>query len=272
MPKPTDDRLIAYLDGELDESERAAITDWLERDGELRERAAALTEGAATLRAAFDEVLREPLPERLIAAARQAPDNPDNVVELSTARRQGWRRVLGDRRWWMGAAAASLAAFAVGWGLGGGEVVLPGSPEKAAMAPGAEFVSDSFPDNLAGYYRRYGNPNPSEPTSFDKLPQNFHLPNLKPWGLDFQGARFLMAEGQPAMALVYTTSNKALGPVIVVVANSAKPDDTVRFARSGDINVLRWRHHGHAYALAGTASANYLWNIHNDLAYQFDGI
>jgi anti-sigma factor RsiW len=269
MPKPTDDRLIAYLDGELDESARTDIADWLERDGELRERAAALTESAAALRAAFDEVLREPLPDRLIAAARRTPDN---VVALSAARPQGWRRVFGDRRWWMGAAAASLAAFAIGWGVGGGEVVLPGSLEKAGITLGAEFVSDSFPDNLAGYYRRYGNPNPSEPTSFDKLPQNFHLPNLKPWGLDFEGARFLMADGQPAMALVYTTDNKALGPVIVVVANSGKPDDTVRFARSGEINVLRWRHHGHAYALAGTANANYLWNIHNDLAYQFDGI
>ncbi len=270
MSKLTDDRLIAYLDGELEESERAGIADRLERDAELRERAAALTESAAALRAAFDEVLREPLPERLIAAAR---DVPPVVVELSAARPPRWRRMLGNHRWWVGAAAAaSLAAFVVGLSVGGGEVALPGAPQRASVAPGAELVSDTFPDNLAGYYKRYVNVNPGEPASFDKLPQNFHLPNLKPWGLDFQGARFLMAEGQPAMALVYTTSNKSLGPVIVVVANSGKPDGTVRFARSGDINVLRWRHHGHAYALAGTANANYLWNIHNDLAYQFDGI
>lgn len=270
MLKPSDDRLIAYLDGELDESERADIARWLEHDGELRERAALLGESAATLRAAFDEVLREPLPERLIAAAR-GPGAA--VVELSAARSRRWNQVLGGPRWWVGiAAAASFAAFAIGFGLGGGEVTLPGAPETARVAPGAELVSDTFPDNLAGYYKRYVTVNPGDATSFDKLPQNFHLPNLKPWGLDFQGARFLMVEGQPATALVYTTSNQALGPVIVVVANSGKPDETVRFARSSDINVLRWRHHGHAYALAGTANANYLWNIHNDLAYQFDGI
>jgi len=270
MPRPGDDRLIAYLDGELDGDERAAIALWLEHDGELRERAAQLTESAAALRAAFDEVLREPLPERLIAAAR---GETGAVVALSSVRARRWRRMLGDHRWWVGAAAAaSLAAFAIGFGIGGGEVALHGGPVAANVTPGAEFVSDTFPDNLAGYYKRYVNVNPGEPASFDKLPQNFRLPNLKPWGLEFQGARFLMVEGQPAMALVYVTDNKALGPVIIVVANSGKPDETVRFANSGDINVLRWRHHGHAYALAGTANANYLWNIHNDLAYQFDGI
>lgn len=270
MSKPSDERLIAYLDGELEQDERDAIAQWLERDSELRERAVLLGESAAALRAAFDEVLREPLPERLIAAAR---GETGTVVDLAAARGLRWKRMLADHHWWIGAAAAaSLAAFAVGFGIGGSEVGLNGGPVASKVAPGAELVSDTFPDNLAGYYKRYITLHPGEAASFDKLPQNFHLPNLKPWGLDFQGARFLMVDGQPAMALVYVTDDKTLGPVIVVVANSGKPDDSVRFANSGDINVLRWRYHGHAYALAGTANANYLWNIHNDLAYQFDGL
>lgn len=270
MPKPSDDRLIAYLDGELAESERAEIAHWLEREPELRDRAAQLGEGAALLRAAFDEVLREPLPERLVAAAR---GESGAVVDLAAARHRRWKRALGDRRWWVGAAAAaSLAAFAVGFGIGGGDVGLDVGPVAGNGKPGAELVSDTFPDNIAGYYKRYVNIGPNGGTPFDKLPQNFRLPNLKPWGLEFEGARFMMAEGQPAMALVYTTDNKALGPVIVVVASTSKPDKTADFDHRGDINVLRWRHHGHAYAIAGTASINYLWNIHNDLAYQFDTI
>ena len=261
MPRPSDEKLVAYLDGELAESERQEIAHRLERDAELRERAAHLGESAAMLRAAFDEVLREPVPERLLAAAR---GETGAVVDLAAVRAQRWKRVLGDSRWWIGAAAAaSLAAFIIGFGVGG-----PAGPGIG----GAEMASDTFPDNLAGYYKRYVNVGPDDGASFDKLPQNFRLPNLTPWGLDFQGARFLMVEGQPAMALVYVTDNKALGPVIVVVANSGKSDRTADFDRRGDINVLRWRHHGHAYALAGTANVNYLWNIHNDLVYQFDGI
>ena len=270
MPRPSDERLIAYLDGELEESERDAVADALERDAELRERGAALSESAVLLRSAFDEVLHEPLHERLIRAAR---GESGAVTDLAAARRKRWKRVLGDRRFWLGtAAAASLAAFAVGFGIGGGDVGLADAILAAYAPHSAEQAADSFPDNLAGYYKRYVNIGPNDGTSFDKLPQNFHLPNLKPWGLEFRGARFLMADGQPAMALVYTTDNKQLGPVIVVVANTTKPDKTADFDRRGDINVLRWRHHGHAFALAGTASINYLWNIHNDLAYQFDAI
>jgi anti-sigma factor RsiW len=52
MVQPTDERLIAYLDGELDESERAAMTLSLEQDAELRRRAAALSESATLLRTA----------------------------------------------------------------------------------------------------------------------------------------------------------------------------------------------------------------------------
>src|SRR5215471_4729265 len=103
MSRPSDERLIAYLDGELGEDERAEIARSLEQDAELRERAAQLSESAALLRAAFDETLHEPVPERLLAAARQ----------------RRWRRVMGDRRWWAGmAAAASLGGLLIGGGLG----------------------------------------------------------------------------------------------------------------------------------------------------------
>lgn len=268
MPKPSDERLIAYLDGELGDAERASIAAWLECDAELDERAAQLADSAALLRGAFDEVLHEPLPERLVRAAH----GQSGVVDLAAARQWRWKRMLGDRRWWIGAAAASVVAFVLGFGVGGGDVALPGAELASHGGHGPVLVADTFSDNLAGYYRRYATAGTSSDTSFDKLPKNFRVPNLKPWGLQFQGGRFLMAEGQPAMALLYTTDNKSLGPVLVVVANSSKADKSADFTHSGNINVLRWSHHGHAYAIAGTASINYLWNLHNDLAYQFDTI
>ena len=70
MQKPSDERLIAYLDGELAESERAEIAAWLEGDPALREYARAPERERGAAARAFDEVLHEPLPERLIAAAR----------------------------------------------------------------------------------------------------------------------------------------------------------------------------------------------------------
>jgi anti-sigma factor RsiW len=105
-----------------------------------------------------------------------------------------------------------------------------------------------------------------------KLPPDFRLPNLKPWGLVFQGARFLIIEGRPATQLFYTTDNKALGPLTVVVGTSSRPDVAPTFEHRDDVNLLYWRHHGHAYALVGTADIGYLWNIQNDIAWQLDAI
>lgn len=267
MQKPSDERLIAYLDGELAEGERAEIALWLERDEALRERAAELTESAALLRNALDEVLREPVPERLIAAARG--ETTGTVTDLAAPRATRARR-FGDRRWWIGmAAAASIFGIMVGSGIG----YFVGEPK----APEDQRAAAGWLDNAAVYHNLYVNAGTDDHLGFDvaagqKLPQNFRVPNLKPWGLDFQGVRYLIIEGRPATQLFYTTDNKALGPLTVVVAKTSKPDVAPAWEKHDNVNLLYWRHHGTAYALVGTADIGYLWNIHNDIAYQLDAI
>jgi anti-sigma factor RsiW len=266
MQKPSDERLVAYLDGELADSERAEIALWLERDEALRERAAQLAESAGLLRSALDEVLREPVPERLIAAARG--ETIGTVTDLAAARATRTARRFGDRRWWIGmAAAASIFGIMVGSGIG--YFVGNDSPPPPAAA--------AWLDSATVYHNLYVNAGADDHLGFDvaagqKLPQNFRVPNLKPWGLDFQGVRYLIIEGRPAMQLFYTTDNKALGPLTVVVAKTSQPDESPQMKPHGDVNLLYWRHHGTAYALVGTANYGYLWNIHNDIAYQLDAI
>src|SRR5258708_35960068 len=70
MQQRSDDRLIAHLDGEVDVPERREIEAWLDTDPAARDKLAALAESAALVRSAFDEILHESVPERLIAAAR----------------------------------------------------------------------------------------------------------------------------------------------------------------------------------------------------------
>lgn len=285
MQKPSDEKLVAYLDGELDESERAEIAFWLEQDEALRERSAGLSESARLLRTAFDSVLHEPLPERLIAAAHGPSRHA--VVELGDARAKLMRRLFGDRRWWAGvAAAAGLFGLVVGGGFGYFAANGPGGGSGAQPAD-ADLASNSFLDNIAGYHKLFVNAGADDTALVDvpananadgsrkpvqKLPPDFRLPNLKPWGLDFQGARFLMIDGRRATALFYTTDNKALGPLTVVIGPTTKPDLAPTFDHRDDLNVLYWRHHGHAYTLVGTADIGYLWNISNDIAWQLDAI
>jgi anti-sigma factor RsiW len=278
MSKLSDEKLIAYLDGELPESERDEIAHALEHDAELARRAAGLTESAALLRAAFDEVLREPLPERLIAAAR---GDTAKVVSLATRLR---RRVGEQRRWWIGVpVAASLMGLMIGGGVGYFAADEQGA--TVAQQTASNLAVGSWLDNIAGYHKLFVAAGGSDagladvpPNDGDvrkvaqKLPADFRLPNLKPWGLVFQGARFLIVEGRPATQLFYTTDNKALGPLTLVVGTSTKPDIAPTFDHRDDVNLLYWRHHGHAYAIVGTADIGYLWNIANDIAWQLDAI
>lgn len=62
------ERLVAYLDGELDAAEAGVVESALASDPRLAETAAALGADLATIRAAFAEPLRTEVPERLIAA------------------------------------------------------------------------------------------------------------------------------------------------------------------------------------------------------------
>jgi len=61
-------------------------------------------------------------------------------------------------------------------------------------------------------------------------------------------------------------------PITLVVGTSAKADLAPTFDRRDNLNLLYWRHHGHAYAIVGAADIGYLWNIYNDIAWQFDAI
>ena len=104
------------------------------------------------------------------------------------------------------------------------------------------------------------------------LPQEVRLPDLKPWGLTFRGARLVVEEGRPAAALVYTTDNKAIGPLGLIIGSSKQPDIPPTFDRRQDVNLLYWRHQGRAYALVGQADIGYLWGIANDVAWQLDAV
>jgi anti-sigma factor RsiW len=286
MQKPSDETLIAYLDGELDAGLHSEIESQIENDAELRDRATALAASAEALRAAFEPVLHEPVPERLLAAARGLTTVQASAEVVDFAARQKARasRRLIDRPWARWAAVAGVCGLVVGSGAGyfaGGHDNTTQTTAATANAQAANWL-----DNIAGYHKLLINagaddqalvdvpPDSNDPArkGVQKLPADFKLPNLKPWGLQFQGARYLVVEGQPATQLFYTTDNKALGPLTVVIGTTTKSDLAPTFDRRGDLNVLYWRHHGHAYALVGTADIGYLWNISNDIEYQLDAI
>jgi len=292
MQKHSDDTLVAYLDGELDSAERQHVEAWLVADAAARDRLAGLAQSATLVRSAYADIVNEAVPERLIAAARgenggAAPLSRD--AEILVLKRPPRTIVsVPAGRWGIGiAAAAGLFGLVLGGAgsylaVGGLNSTNPAAEQRLAAAA----ANGTWLDNAAGYYKLVVSAGDSMlidvPAGGDtgealqkisqNLPQQVRLPDLKPWGLSFRGARLVVVEGRPAAQLVYTTDNKAIGPLTLVIGASKQPDIQPTFDRRQDVNMLFWRHHGRAYALVGQTDIGYLWGIANDVAWQLDAI
>jgi hypothetical protein len=69
----SDEKLMAYVDGELDDEARAEVEAALLGDPALAQRVAAQKALRSRIRLAFDNVAKEPVPDRLVKVARTAP-------------------------------------------------------------------------------------------------------------------------------------------------------------------------------------------------------
>jgi anti-sigma factor RsiW len=289
LSRPSDDRLVAYLDDEIEATERRDIEAWLDRDPAARQQLAALAESAELLRRAYDEVLRDPLPDRLITAARGEATAGARILPFTPRRtatpvgsRLRWRIVLP--------VAASLFGFLIGGGAAyfGLDKIMPSEVAGVTAPPAVEaaVANNLWLDNAAGYFKLYvsagdnalidvpatGDTHEALQKISQSLTQQVRLPDLKPWGLSFRGARLIVVDGRPAAQLVYTTDNKAIGPLALIIGSSKQPDISPTFDHRQDVNMLYWRHQGRAYVLVGQADVGYLWGIGNDVAWQLDAI
>ena len=289
MQRLGDDRLVAYLDGELETAQRREVEAWLDVDPAARQQLAALAESTHLLRLAYDEVLHEALPDRLIAAARgEAIEAQTGARILPFHGRASVRTVMSKRRWVALPVAASLFGLLVGGGAAylGIAKLLPDTAGGKRPAAELAAANGAWLDNAAGYFKLFvnagdspaldvpatGDPREALQKISQSLPQEVRLPDLKPWGLSFQGAKLVVAEGRPAAELVYTTDNKAIGPLALIIGSSKLPNISPTFDRRQDVNLLYWRHQGRAYALVGQAEIGSLWGIANDIAWQLDAI
>jgi anti-sigma factor RsiW len=288
MQKHSDEALVAYLDGELDSIERGHVEAWLAADPAVRDRLAALAQSGELVREAYRDIVDEALPGRLIAAAHgETAGAATQEAEILVLTRPGRAAAPMLRRSWPIGLAAAAGLFGLFFGgVGtylGMDLISPANPviERQAAAKAAD---DVWLDNAAGYYKLMVNAGDNMPLDVpatndarEALQQKIsltqmRLPDLKPWGLTFRGARLVVADGRPAAQLVYTTDNKAIGPLTLVIGTTKQPDIPPTRDHRQDVNLLYWRHQGHAYALAGQSDIGWLWGIANDVAWQLDAI
>jgi hypothetical protein len=112
----SDETLMAYADGEADAATRAQVEAAMREDPEVGRRVARHRALRDAMRGTGSSVLDEPVPERLIAAARGRAPAAGTVVDLSRAREAAIRKGPGLSRGWQPAAMA--ASLLVGLALG----------------------------------------------------------------------------------------------------------------------------------------------------------
>jgi hypothetical protein len=139
----SDESLMAYADGEADAATRAIIETAMQDDPEIRRRIEEHRALREAMQGAFSEVLDEPVPKRLIDAARAG-----NVVDLARVRRAPGYAPGHLASWRPAAMAASiLVGVALGylvWHSSNTWVKTNSSGELVAGAGLAEALSNQL--------------------------------------------------------------------------------------------------------------------------------
>jgi surface antigen len=137
----TQDVLVAYVDKELPSDQMAAIDIALIHDAAARDLVHKLRVSAEMAKGSAADVVNEPLPLRLVAAARGR--------SVPAAARTRNSRQNRQTRTWLWPLAASIVALALG--LGGGYVIRDSSVGYvAASAPDADTLTAAYEATLQG--------------------------------------------------------------------------------------------------------------------------
>lgn len=273
MSRVDDVMLMAYVDGEVDAGTAREIEVALAGDPVLAARVRLFRDSAMMARGAFAEVVHEPVPERLIAAlggpvrrpeTETTPAPTEKVVPLK--RRAAWAPRRAALGW---AAAASVAALVIGYGVGEMQ------PQTTELAGLQNASSQRWLDNVAAYYHVYENSLATKDkllvdfTASDvpelekwfgaKLNRKLEVPNLTSKGLNTRGGRLVIINDKPAAQFLYSSDKGEL--VELVIAFTDQPYQPEQITRKGNVNIVHWRDNGYAYAFAGTMDASRLQAI-----------
>jgi anti-sigma factor RsiW len=227
--------LVAYADGELDETSVAEVEAYLAVTPEAQRTLAIYRETAALLRAAFPEsrYLRGDVPQH---------DQPVWAVPKP-------RGLRLPRYTW--AVAASLLMAMIGYAAG-------------AFWPGLiESQRDRMLDEVAEYHSIYSR----ETVHLVEVPatQEDHLkawlgkrvnatlviPNFNQDGLTFAGGRLVVLDGEPVAELMYTRPTGL--PIAFCVLHHVGQPSTITMERRGDLNLATWDDGSHSYFVVGQA-------------------
>ncbi|XVJ69310.1 MAG: hypothetical protein HEQ39_06415 [Rhizobacter sp.] len=139
------EKLMAYADGELADSDRAQVQAWLDRDPEARAALQAFSQTKPLLQSALVSVMQEPVPQRLLDAVRHSaaapiqaqnlkplPDQPQVLPSPSSAPKGVVTSAANRPTYWPQMATAASVALVMGLAGGHWWGGLPGGTQDLA--------------------------------------------------------------------------------------------------------------------------------------------
>ena len=231
----TDDDVQAWADGQVAPERRLEIEQAMAQDPALAARAAQIQRQNTWLRNGLDALLQDPLPQRLIDAARASPKPPRS-------------------RGWLVPAAASAAIFVVGlasgWYARDAMLERAGTPTtfaRQAALTHALYASDvNRPVEIwaaeekrlvAWLTKRLGFP--------------VHAPDLNSVGYALVGGRLVAGNEQPTALFMYESAAKQRLSLQARKQPAGADENAFRYAIEDGVGVYYWVDHYCAYALSG---------------------
>ncbi|HWI83179.1 anti-sigma factor [Ramlibacter sp.] len=242
-------QLHAFVDGRLDAAGLAAAQARLDGDPEAAATVDAWREQREALRGLHAELLQDPAPAALLAAARQLHQR---------------RRRFGQWRRWGGIAASLLLAFGIGW-AGHGQWQARQGIAGSAIAR-ARLVNAFGHDALlahAVYSPEVRHPVEVEAQQQEHLVQwlskrlnrPLKVPNLSEQGYELVGGRLLPGDrGARAQFMYQNARGERVTLYVGAVDAPGAPQSTetaFRFTNEGELATFYWVDQGFGYAMAG---------------------
>ena len=235
--------LAAYLDGELDAGERAALEKRMLVEPQLKVRLDQLGRGGRAFGPAYDALLSV-APEARMQAM---------LADLVAKHERGAGGRARSSWWSFPAIAAAIAIFIAGGVVGYG---VPALTHKPPDPPGwrqvvAEYQGLTTTETLAAIAD--DQPAMSQELStigaklaIDLSPDKLVLPDAT-----LKRAQLFQFRGRPLVQLAYLSSQS--GPLALCIIANGRPDEGIAFETREGFNIVFWTDNGHGYMLIGKA-------------------
>jgi anti-sigma factor RsiW len=251
----TDAELQAYADGRLDEARRLAVEAWIAARPEEAERVADYRRLGDALRAAYDPVLAEPVPDRLRQALRPA--------------RRVWRyaAVAG---WLVAGIAIGVVA---GWQLHERQpAAVPSADAGALMAHRAAIAHATYSPEVR-HPVEVGADQEAHLVAWlsKRLGAPLRAPKLEAVGYSLVGGRLLPGESGPVAHFMYQCSQGTRVTLYVRTEAANNNETAFRYAKEGNVRVFYWIDRKLGYALSsGDISKDDLFKVANAVYQQLN--